>query len=77
MSHSSGSDSEGEGVPTGHRGNAVASKLADVQAAIEGGGLVQQLTAITLLRLTPVVGDVCVTLYYFVCVASCDHVCHV
>lgn len=36
-------------------GGAVATKLAEVQAAIEGGGPLQQLTAIALLRLTPVV----------------------
>ena len=33
----------------------VAAKLAQVKATIESGGMLQQLTAITLLRLTPVV----------------------
>jgi hypothetical protein len=53
MSHAN----DGDGGSSG--GGTVAKTLADVQAAIEGGGLWKQLTAITLLRLTPVVSSPC------------------
>jgi uncharacterized membrane protein YdjX (TVP38/TMEM64 family) len=43
-------ETEGEGGE-----GALAKQLAGVNAAIEGGGFMRQVTAVTLLRLTPVV----------------------
>lgn len=63
------SHDEGDGKEPG----AIAKTMAEVQKAIEGGGLWKQLTAILLLRLTPVVSirveGLAVTLPQNVCFA--------
>lgn len=53
MGHKGGDGSGGEGGSSG--GGGMGSTWSSVEAAIESGGFFKQLTAITLLRLTPVV----------------------
>ncbi|KAG2435886.1 hypothetical protein HXX76_007081 [Chlamydomonas incerta] len=50
-----GTEEEGPGHPNAQEHNLVARKLAEVQRTIETGSFTQQLIAVALLRLTPVV----------------------
>lgn len=50
-----GTEEEGPGHPNAKEHNLVARKLAEVQRTIETGSFTQQLIAVALLRLTPVV----------------------